>query len=159
MPSGAPLIFFGPYDTSLTSYAILPAVQGKTVNLMGSSSQPHTFTYVKDFGRLLATLGTRDEALGEVWFTPSNPPITQAELVSMIEAELGKSVKSQVGGAVLMGFLGLFNKTIAETVEMMYEWQHPFVVDTSKAEKVFGLQPTPLQQALKETLDWCKTLN
>lgn len=151
--------FFGPYDTSLTSYAILPAVQGKTVNLMGSSSQPHTFTYVKDFGRLLATLGTRDEALGEVWFTPSNPPITQAELVSMIEAELGKSVKSQVGGAVLMGFLGLFNKTIAETVEMMYEWQHPFVVDTSKAEKVFGLQPTPLQQALKETLDWCKTLN
>lgn len=150
--------FFGPYDTSLTSYAISPAVQGKTLNLMGSTNQPHTFTYVKDFGTLLATLGTREEALGQVWFTPSNPPITQAEMVRMIQVELGKPVKSQVGGPLMMGILGLFNKNVAEMVEMMYEWQHPFVVDSSKAEKAFGMQATPLQQALKETLDWCKTL-
>jgi nucleoside-diphosphate-sugar epimerase len=149
--------FFGPYDTSLTGYAILPAVQGRTVNLMGSSSQPHTFTYIKDFGTLLATLGTKDEALGQVWFAPSNPPLTQAEFVKLMEAELGRPVKSQVGGPILMRFLGLFSKEIAETVEMMYEWQNPFVVDTSKAEKAFGLKPTPLKQAMKETLDWCQT--
>ena len=45
------------------AYAILPAVQGKTVNLMGSSTQPHIFTYIKDFGTPLATLGTQAEAL------------------------------------------------------------------------------------------------
>lgn len=149
--------FFGPFDTALTSYAILPAVHGKTVNLMGNSNQPHTFTYVKDFGKLLATLGTQDEALGQVWFVPSNPAITQSELIKLIEVELGRSVKSQVGGPLLMRFLGLFNKDIAETVEMMYEWQNPFVVDTSKAEKAFGLHPTPLKQALQETLEWCKS--
>lgn len=149
--------FFGPYDTSLTSYAVLPAVQGKTVNLMGSSSQPHTFTYVKDFGTLLAALGTHDEALGQVWFAPSNPPLTQAEFVKLMEAELGKPVKSQVGGPLLMRLLGLFNKEIAETIEMTFIWTNPYVVDTSKAEKAFGLKPTPLAQALKETLDWCKT--
>lgn len=148
--------FFGPHDTSLTGYAILPAVQGKTVNLMGSSKQPHTFTYIKDFGLLLATLGTRDEALGQVWFTPSNPPLTQADFVKLLETELGRPVKSQVGGPLLMRFLGLFNKVIAESVEMMYEWQNPFIVDTSKAERAFGLKPIPLKQALKETLDWCK---
>ena len=149
--------FFGPYDTALTSYAILPAVQGKTVNLMGSRSQPHTFTYVKDFGTLLATLGTHDDALGQVWFAPSNPPLTQAEFVKLMEAELGKPVKSQVGSPMLMRFLGLFNKEIAEIVEMMFEWTNPYVVDTSKAEKAFGLKPTPLTQALKETLEWCQT--
>lgn len=149
--------FFGPYDTSLTSYAVLPAVQGKTVNLMGSSIQPHTFTYVKDFGTLLAALGTHDEALGQVWFAPSNPPLTQAEFVKLMEAELGKPVKSQVGGPLLMRLLGLFNKEIAETIEMTFIWTNPYVVDTSKAEKAFGLKPTPLAQALKETLDWCKT--
>jgi nucleoside-diphosphate-sugar epimerase len=149
--------FFGPYDTALTGYAILPAVQGKTVNLMGSSSQPHTFTYIKDFGTLLATLGTHDDALGQVWFAPSNPPLTQAEFVKQMGTELGRPVKSQVGGPLLMRFLGLFHKEIAETVEMMYEWTNPYVVDTSKAEKAFGLKPTLLKQALKETLDWCKT--
>jgi nucleoside-diphosphate-sugar epimerase len=148
--------FFGPDDTALTGYAILPAVEGKTVNLMGSTSQPHTFSYIADFGRLLATLGTRDEALGQVWFTPSNAPVTQAEFVKLIEAELGKPVKIMVGGPLMMRFLGLFNKEIAETVEMMFEWTNPYVIDTSKAERAFGLKATPLKQALKETLDWCK---
>jgi nucleoside-diphosphate-sugar epimerase len=148
--------FFGPYDTALTGYAIQPAVSGKTINLLGSTSQPHTFTYIKDFGSLLATLGTAEEALGQIWFAPSNPPITQAEWVKLIEAELGRPVKSLVGSPLMMRLLGLFNKEIAETVEMMYEWTGPFVVDTSKAENAFGLQPTPLMQAMKETLDWCR---
>jgi nucleoside-diphosphate-sugar epimerase len=148
--------FFGPDDTALTGYAIRPAVEGKTVNLMGRTDMPHTFSYVADFGRLLATLGTRDEALGQVWFTPSNAPVTQMEFVKLIEAELGRPVKSMVGGPLMMRFLGLFNKEIAETVEMMYEWTHPYVVDTSKAQKAFGLAPTPLGGAIKETLNWIR---
>lgn len=148
--------FFGPYDTALTSYAILPAVQGKAVNLMGSTNQPHTFSYIKDFGALLATLGTRDEALGQVWFAPSNPPVTQGEFIKLMEAEMGRPIKSQVAGAFLMRILGLFNKSMAESVEMMYEWTAPFVVDTSKAERAFGLKATPMPQAIRETLAWCK---
>lgn len=148
------MIFFGPYDTALTDYAILPALSGKAVNLLGDAHQPHTFTYIKDFGTLLATLGTRDEALGRVWFAPSNPPLTQAEFIKALEAELGQPVRYQVGGPLLMRLLGLFNSSMAETVEMMYEWQHPFVVDTTQAERAFGLRATPLQQALQETLAW-----
>ena len=148
--------FFGPYDTALTGYAILPAVQGKSVNLMGRSDQLHTFTYIKDFGSLLATLGTRADALGQVWFAPSNPPLTQAALVKHMEAELGKPVKSMVGSSLMMRFLGLFNKEIRETVEMMFEWVNPYVVDTSKAQNAFGLKPTGLQHAMHETIAWCK---
>jgi hypothetical protein len=33
-------------------------------------------------------LGTSDEALGQVWFAPSNAPLTQAEFVGLIETEL-----------------------------------------------------------------------
>lgn len=56
-----------------------------------------------------------------------------------------------------MRLLGLFNKEVAETVEMLYEWKAPFVVDTGKAEKSFALQATPLRQALQETLAWCQS--
>ena len=148
--------FFGPDDTALTGYAIQPAVEGKTINLMGRTDQPHTFTYIADFGRLLAALGTNDEALGQIWFTPSNEPITQGEFVKLIETELGKPVKSMVGGPVMMRFLGLFNKEIKETVEMMYEWTNPFVVDTGKAQKAFALNATPFNEAIRETIIWCR---
>jgi nucleoside-diphosphate-sugar epimerase len=149
--------FFGPDDTTaLTSYAIAPAVLGKTVNQMGRADQPHTFTYVADFGKMLATLGTHDEALGQVWFAPSNAPLTQADFVKLLEAELGRPVKAMVGGPLMMGLLGLFNRDIHEVVEMMFEWTGPYVVDTGKAQTAFGLAPTPLKQAIHETVDWIR---
>ena len=148
--------FFGPEDHDLTGFAILPALKNKPVNLIGNIHQPHTFTYIADFGKLLATLGTRDEALGQVWFSPSNTPLTQAEFMKLIETELGQSIKARVGGPLMLRFLGLFNCEINETVEMMFEWMEPYVIDSSKVQNAFGLQPTPLKEAIKETLEWCK---
>ena len=150
--------FFGPDDLALTGYAIRPAVQGKPVNLMGRVDQPHSFTYVADFGRALAALGTHDEALGQVWFAPTNPPLTQKEFVRLIEAELGGPVKTMVGGPLMMRFLGLFNREINETVEMMFEWTEPYEIDSGKIERAFGLKPTPLPQAIRETVAWLKTM-
>ncbi len=61
-----------------------------------------------------------------------------------------------VGGEMTMRMLGLFNPEIRETVEMMYEWTQPFIVDTDKAAKAFGLHPTPLKQAIHATAEWCR---
>lgn len=146
--------FFGPDDGGLTGYAILPAVQGKPVNLLGRTDLPHTFTYVADFGRLLAELGMRDEALGQVWFAPSNAPVTQAEFVALLETELGRPVKTRVAGPLMLRLLGLFNRDIAASIEMLYLWTNPYVVDTRKAEAAFGWQATPLPEALRQTLAW-----
>lgn len=148
--------FFGPEDHVVTDLAIRPALLGKTINLLGRLDQPHTFSYVLDFGRFLATLGTHDEAFGQIWFTPSPAAVTQAEFVKLLEAEIGKPVKVMVAGAMMMKFLGLFDPMIRETVEMMYEWNQPFVVDTSKAEKAFGFKATSLPQALHETVTWLR---
>lgn len=123
---------------------------------MGRTDQLHSFSYVPDFGKLLATLGTHEEAFGQIWFTPSPTAVTQKELVQLMEAELGRPVKVLVAGKTMMSLLGLFNPMMRETVEMMYEWTAPFVVDTSKAEKAFGWKGTPLNVAIKETLAWCR---
>jgi len=148
--------FFGPDDHGVTDYAIRTAVQGKAANLLGRLDQPHTFSYVADFGKLLATLGTRDDTSGQIWFTPSPAPITQSELVKIMEAELGKPVKVMLAGKTMMGFLGMFNPMLRETVEMMYEYNQPFIMDSSKAEKAFDWKGTSLPQAMKETIAWLK---
>ncbi|MBI5298249.1 MAG: NAD-dependent epimerase/dehydratase family protein [Chloroflexi bacterium] len=148
--------FFGPDDTAVTSYAIRPALEGKSINLLGRTDQPHTFSYVADFGKLLATLGTREESLGQIWFTPSPAPITQMELVRIMEEELGHKVKFMAAGKLMLSLLGLFAPTLRESVEMLYEWDKPFIMDSSKAQKAFGFQGTPLRQAMKETVAWIR---
>lgn len=147
--------FFGPDDTAVTSYAIRPAVEGKTVNLLGRMDQPHTFSSVADFGKLLATLGAREEALGQIWFTPSPAPVTQAELVRIMEEELGRKLKVMAAGRMMVNMLGLFMPTLRESVEMLYEWDKPFIMDSSKAEKAFGLQATSLKDSMRATIEWC----
>lgn len=148
--------FFGPEDSGLTAYAILPALQGKPVNLLGRVDQPHTFTYVPDFGKLLATLGTRDEAIGQVWFAPSNAPITQAQLVGMTEEELGSRVRTRVGSKFMLQMLGLLNPQMRELPEMIFLWTGPYIIDSRKAEQAFDLQPTPMKDAIRATVDWCR---
>ena len=148
--------FFGPDDMAVTSFAICPALAGKAVNLLGRTDQPHTFSYVADFGKLLATLGTREKALGQIWFTPSPAPITQTELVKIMEDELGHKIKGMAAGKTMLSMLGLFMPTLRESVEMLYEWDKPFIMDSSKAEKSFGLQATSLKDAMRATIEWCK---
>lgn len=149
--------FFGPEDSVQTEFIFRPALAGKAVNLVGRTDQPHTFTYVVDFGTLLATLGLRDEALGQIWHVPSSAPVTQNELVNLISELVGKPVKTQVGTRLILTLMGLFNPGAKEMVEMLYEFNQPFIMDSSKAQKAFGLQPTPLREALRATLDWCRT--
>mgnify|MGYP002640673391 CR=1 FL=1 len=150
--------FFGPYTTNaiLGETFFQPAFKGKTVNLLGSIYLPHTFSYIKDFARGLVTLGHNDTAFGEAWHTPCAPTISTQEMVDLIEAEIGQDIKIRVAGKSMVSFLGLFNPMLKEVKEMMYTWEEPYIVDHSKYEKAFGLDITPHQQAIAETVGWFK---
>lgn len=148
--------FFGPDDMIYTENIFVPALQGKKVNALGRLDQPHTWTYAPDFGKALAIAGTRDEALGQAWHTPSEAPRTQQQVFDAISAAIGKPVQAQVGGKVMLSLIGLFNKTLAEMPEMMYEFTQPFIVDSSKFQRTFGVQPTPFAQQVAETLAFAR---
>ncbi len=40
---------------------------------------------------------------------------------------------------------------------MMYEFEQPFVVDSSKFEQAFGMKTTPLKEAISETVAWYRS--
>ena len=50
--------------------------------------------------------------------------------------------------------MGLFNPPLRETIEMLYEFEEPFVVDHSAFEQAFGMRATPLRQAIGKTVRW-----
>jgi len=57
-------------------------------------------------------------------------------------------------GKTMMRLGGMFIPEARESVEMMYEFEEPFIVDSSKIEREFGLKATPLRESIKQTLDW-----
>jgi hypothetical protein len=53
--------------------------------------------------------------------------------------------------------LGLVNPMLRGLPEMAYEFDEPFVLDTSKYESVFGAAGTPLAAAIAATVAWYRT--
>jgi len=152
--------YFGPWgtSTSMGSSVFHRLLQGKPAQIGGSAHMPHTHTYLPDFGKALVILGEHDVADGQAWHVPNESPrITQGELIEMFAEEAGVPAKIQPAGKLLMSLVGLFVPEVKETVEMLYEFEKPFVVDSSKFENTFNMKTTPMRDAVKETAAWFKS--
>lgn len=127
---------------------------GKKAQVGGSASQPHSYAYIEDVGRAAAELGVLDEAPGRIWFSPHAPAVTQGDMVAGICRELGKEPALSVISPTTMRLAGLFSPGAKETVEMLYEFTQPFVVDASRSERELGLTATPIDEGIRRTVSW-----
>ena len=150
--------YYGPQATNSASGDRMFgfAVQGKAASIPGNLDMPHTYTFVPDFAQALMILGEHDEALGQVWHVPSAETLTTRQFVTMIYEELQQPPKMSGMGRLMMSIGGLFIPAAREVVEMMYEFEKPFVVDSSKFTKAFGVEGTPLREAIQTTVAWYK---
>jgi nucleoside-diphosphate-sugar epimerase len=152
--------FFGPYvlDSTMGERAIYPALEGKTASLVGNLDMPHTYTYIEDFAKALVLLGERDDSFGQAWHVPNDQPgITQRQFMNLVFEEIGLPPKMSGMGRMMMRIGGLFIPEARESVEMMYEFEKPFVVDSGKFERAFGVRATPLPEAIRRTVDWYRS--
>jgi nucleoside-diphosphate-sugar epimerase len=152
--------FFGPWAraSGFGDRVFYPALAGKAASFGGKLDLAHTATYIGDFGKALVILGERDEALGQAWHVPSDrPQITQRQFAELLYRETGHPVKVSSVGKPMMAVAGIFIPGARESVEMMYEFEKPFVVDSSKFERTFNMKATPIADAIKATVDWYRT--
>jgi nucleoside-diphosphate-sugar epimerase len=152
--------FFGPWgtDSTMGARAFYPLLRGKPAQLIGRTDVPHTHTYVKDFGTALVILGGSDGADGQIWHVPNDrPTMSQGELVRVFAEEAGIEPKISSMGRLMMSIGGLFIPEAKETVEMMYEFDKPFLIDSSKFENTFGMKARPIREAIRETVKWFRT--
>jgi nucleoside-diphosphate-sugar epimerase len=152
--------YFGPRATSqspLGDVVIGASLAGKPVRVIGDPDQIHSYTFTQDAARTLATLGTSDDVLGEVFHVPNPEATTTRQIISEIAAELGSPLKVSVASRLLLRLMGVFNPTLRELDEMLYEFTQPFVVDSTKAQTRLGIQPTPVGDAIAATVAWFRT--
>jgi len=131
-----------------------PLLKGGRAQILGSAHSPHSLAYIEDVGRAAAILGTRDEALGAAWFTPHAPALTQGEMLRLAATAAQQAPRFAVVPPWLLRLVGLFNPAARASVEMMYQFTAPFVVDTRLFEQRFGLAPTAIDTGLQRTVAW-----
>ena len=89
-----------------------------------------------------------------MWHLPNDPDTrTTRQLVDIAYRQAGQSRgKLRRLPPVLLRALGMINPTMRELVEMQYQFEEPFVVDSSKITNKLGVEATPVAQALADTL-------
>lgn len=148
--------FYGPgvRGSSNGERVFVPALQGKAAQFTGSVDMPHTLTYIEDFGKALVILGQHDSALGQAWHVPNPPTLSQRQWATILYEQLGQPLKISTVNKYVLGLVGLFIPAAGEVVEMLYEFDKPYIVDSSKFVQAFGDHSTPHAQAIAATLAW-----
>ena len=149
--------YFGPgggAQSNLGDRVFPAALAGKTATVLGDPDQPHTYTYIPDIGEALAVLGEHPDAPGQVWHVPNDPDTRSTrQLVDLVYQHAGQGrTKLRAMPALVLRGLGLFNPTVGELAEMQYLFEDPFIVDSSKIVTKLDVHPTPIDQALVNTL-------
>jgi nucleoside-diphosphate-sugar epimerase len=148
--------YIGPGGRSMLTELVLPALLAgkKTVRVPAALDAPHSFTYTRDAARTLLTLGRDERAWGRAWHVPTAPPLSIRELVNRAVAILGRGeVKLRRVPGWQVGLAKLVSRDIRAFSEMSYQFDRPFVVDSSRVRATFGIEATPIEEALRAALN------
>jgi nucleoside-diphosphate-sugar epimerase len=149
--------FFGPgvsQGSTLGERVFGNALSGRRADFIGNADLPHTYSYVPDIAAGLVTLGTDARAAGQVWHLPGPQTVTTRALLDLVAAQVGHPVGVRSVPKLAVRALGLINPAMRGLAEMSYQFDEPFVLDTTKYESVFGAAGTPLAAAIAATVAW-----
>ncbi|WP_280668158.1 MULTISPECIES: NAD-dependent epimerase/dehydratase family protein [unclassified Kitasatospora] len=146
--------YLGADVVSTFTVMVLPAVlRGRRALAPADVDTPHSWTYTGDMARTLVAVADDESAWGRPWHAPTPPPMSMRELADLA-ATLAAAPTARTGRmpTALLRLAGLFSADAREIPEVRYQFDHPFVLDSTQATTAFGLAPTPTEEALRETI-------
>jgi nucleoside-diphosphate-sugar epimerase len=151
--------FFGPgvTESTLGERVFANALSEKRADFLGNPDLLHTYSYVTDIAAGLATLGTDERAIGQVWHLPGPETVTTRAILELVAGVVGHPVEVRSLPKLAVRVLGLVNPMMRALAEMAYEFEEPFVLDTTKYESTFGPAGTPLADAITKTVAWYRS--
>jgi nucleoside-diphosphate-sugar epimerase len=140
--------------SAFTSLVLPKVLAGKRASAPADLDAPHSWTYVGDVARTLVAVAADERAWGRPWHVPTAPAVSIRRLAERA-AELADAPAARVTTmpGIALRLAGLFNPSARAMVEMQYQLRGPFVLDSSAASAAFGIEPTPTDDALRETIE------
>lgn len=153
-----PSDYFGPGAGAgvslLNSFVLGRAAAGKRVWLIkGGPDVPHSWSYLEDIGALAAVLATDDRSWGRAWHVPTTAARTVREVAADAAALGGHRSPPVSPMPRVVKLAARVSATVRELDETAYQFERPFLLDSSHTTATFGLEPTPWDAALRATVD------
>ncbi|MFI1937916.1 NAD-dependent epimerase/dehydratase family protein [Streptomyces purpureus] len=150
--------FFGPGVTDgghLAARVMPRLLRGKPVSTLGDPDAPHSWSYLPDVARALVEVVGEERAWGQTWHVPTEPPLSTREMVARLSDRSGTGpVAVRRISPAALGVASLFSPLIRELKEIRYQFDRSFVLDSSAYEAAFTVRATPIDEQVKETVDW-----
>ncbi len=145
--------FYGPdNDKSFLIETVFKNYQkGKAANWFSRTDVVHSFTFTPDAAKATAILGNApNDAWNQTWHLPTaNNPLTGKEWATLFAKEMGVKNKVSALPKWLVKIIGWFVPFMAEMPEMMYQYEQPYVFDSSKFTNRFGMEATSYENGVK----------
>lgn len=148
--------FYGPHasQTGFLNLMIMERFKKKSAAMwIGRDDMPHSYTYTPDAGHGMYLLSQQADSWNQVWHLPTAAPAPDGKAYVQLFADaMGVKAKHFNLGKFMLGLTGLFDTTVKEIVEMLYQNNYPYHFNSGKFEKFFNYTPTSYQQGIRDTV-------
>lgn len=146
--------FYGPGVTLsvLGDTGIGALARGKPALWIHDADLPHDIAYVPDFARaVVSLLDAPDDAFGQAWHVPCAPVRSAREVLGIAAQTLGVHFKVRNMPVWALRALGMVNPLLGEFVEMRFQWERAYRVDSAKFAARFWGDATPFEEGVART--------
>ncbi|MGW1472451.1 NAD-dependent epimerase/dehydratase family protein [Streptomyces olivaceus] len=147
--------FVGPRVLNSTlGGAVFPAaLTGGEVVALGDIDLEHSYTSVLDVARGLAVLAETPSGDGRAWHLPTAPARTTREVLTALGELVGHPLRTVTMDEARP--FGPFDETFMNSyAELFYQHTEPQIMDSTAFRREFGVEPTPIETTLEQTLEW-----
>ncbi len=151
---------YGPYATK-SNVPIILAIEklmsGKRAEWMIDANKLHSFTYSVDSAKGMILLSNIKECYNQTWHLPTSYPIEGETFIHTIANNLGIAPDYSVINKWILKTAGWFQKAMAETYEMLYQYEFNYYFDSSKFNTFFNYTPKSYYEGIHDTIEFMKT--
>jgi nucleoside-diphosphate-sugar epimerase len=127
--------------------------QKKKAQWLCNDQVRYSMTFTPDAARGTAMVGNTTGAMNQVWHLPTSAEeMNAASLIALCAETAGAPSRTMILKKWMLQLGGLFDPTVGELIELLYEYQYDYIFDSSKFEKQFDFKATPYREGIKRTL-------
>jgi len=146
--------YLGAGAQTIFTIMVLPAVlSGRRAYAPADLDAPHSWTATDDMARTMIAVGASESAWGRAWHAPTPPPVCFRALAARA-ADLAGTAPARIGRmpTALLRLAGLASAGARQIPEVLYQFDRPFILDSTAAQRAFNLTPVSTDEALGETI-------
>jgi len=147
--------FFGPnaFNTFILPMVFDRLRQHKAANWLVNVNVKHSLTYTLDACKATVLIGNTQSAYNQIWHLPTDKnALTGRQYIDMIAECFAAKANVTVLNKWMLKLAGFFNPMAKESYEMLYQYEHEYLFDSTKFENAF-FSATDYKTAIQTTVE------